>query len=88
MTLSSFLILRKQCIIDTKLTIQTLQELGYVINFPKSHLIPKQLLDHLGVLINSVNMTVSLTSEKCDNIIKMGKQVLKKQDNSVRDIAN
>ena len=41
-----------------------LQNFGFVINFTKSQLIPVTEMEFLGLLINSVNMTLALPQEK------------------------
>ena len=79
---------KKQCYLDTMKTIKLLQELGYVINFSKSVLEPTQILDHLGVIINSINMTAKITPSKCDKIKSLCLKVLKNNNNTVRDLAS
>ena len=41
-----------------------LQNLGFVINFKKSQLTPVKEIEILGLVINSVNMTLALPQEK------------------------
>lgn len=69
-------------------TINLLQCLGFVINFDKSSLLPTQTCRFLGFMYNSTNMTISLPSEKRNNIARL---VLKFQSLpvcTIRDFAN
>ena len=50
--------------VSTKL----LQTLGFVINWEKSSTIPSQTISHLGLVINSRNMTVRVDKDKCCKI--------------------
>ena len=51
-------------LVSTKL----LQTLGIVINWEKSSTIPSQTISHLGLVINSRNMTVRVDKDKCCKI--------------------
>jgi hypothetical protein len=66
-------------------TIYLLESLGFVINYQKSVLQPTQNIEFLGVVINSVTMTMSLTEEKikslsagCQEAKEMGSLPLRK----------
>lgn len=45
---------------DVEYVIATLQDAGFVINFPKSIISPKQTMEYLGLVIDSVALTVTL----------------------------
>ena len=45
-----------------------LENLGFVINYPKSQTTPSQEIDFLGFLVNSVNMDLKLPGEKIKKI--------------------
>ena len=77
----------EQCLEDTQKTIELLQELGYIVNFRKSQLTPKQIIEHLGMNINSTNMTVYVTGEKCDKLISLCNNILQCQNISVKAVA-
>ena len=55
---------REQTEIARDTVIFLLQHLGFVINLKKSDLFPKQRIEFLGLLIDSINLTLSLTQEK------------------------
>lgn len=45
------------------------QEFGYTINWEKSQLDPTQIIEFLGFILNSLEMTIKITEEKCHSII-------------------
>ena len=47
-----------------------LQHLGFVINFKKSVMETLQTIEYLGLVINSIQMTISLTEEKVKGILQ------------------
>ena len=62
--LYDFLILGKtleETILSRETAIYLLQNLGFVINLKKSVLYPAQRIEFLGMIIDSVEMTVSLS---------------------------
>lgn len=77
----------EECLKDTQSTIILLQSLGYVINFDKSQLTPTQVIEHLGVNIDSVKMTVSVTEDKCEKLINLGHSILQNKNITIRDVA-
>ena len=76
-----------QCLEHCTTSILTLQKLGYVVNFEKSMLCPTQKIEHLGLVLDSVNMTVSLNDDKRSNIIKMCKNLLGADKHTIRTVA-
>ncbi len=68
-------------------TLQLLQELGFVINWEKSVLVPTKKLTHLGFEIDSDSMTVTLPSEKVNNIISICQNLITKNRESIRNVA-
>lgn len=63
-----------------------LLSLGFFINWEKSVLIPTQILVFLGFIINSITMTVSLTSQKVDKFLDFAHYVLGKETLPVREV--
>ena len=47
------------------------QELGFTINVKKSVIHPTPIIVHLGFIINSLTMMVSLTPDKTENILEL-----------------
>ena len=64
-----------------KLTTETMENAGFVLNYSKSQLTPTTKIDFLGFTIDTIKFTVSLTDSKLDNLIKsitnaMGRKVI------------
>ena len=59
------------CLNDLHSALSLLQSLGFVVNFKKSSLIPTKSLEHLGVIWNSKNLTLSLPETKLLAIQKL-----------------
>lgn len=47
---------REQAHMDVLLTVQTLQRLGFILNFPKSSLTLTQSLEHLGLQLDTLTL--------------------------------
>ena len=65
-----------------------LDSLGYTINIPKSDVGPDQVKPHLGLIFDSVQMTVSLTVEKIEKIIDHAQKILKENEHEIRSVAS
>ncbi|KAK7109102.1 hypothetical protein V1264_013207 [Littorina saxatilis] len=76
-----------ECIENVLATVQLLRSLGFVVHHEKSVLEPTQKIQYLGVLIDSIAMTVSLTKVRSDNLIECCKRALKVQLITIRDLA-
>jgi len=57
---------------------------GFIIHPHKSCFVPTQRLEYLGIIIDSINMTVSLTYKKKVRIFELCKQLLDKKKCLVR----
>ena len=62
----SFLIEKSkfECFENVLQTVETSRKAGFVIHPEKSQFIPVQVLEYLGFILNTLNMTVRLTKEK------------------------
>ena len=69
-------------------TVETVQFLGYTVNVPKSGIKPQQKKEHLGMIINSVTMTVTLTTEKVDKLINHAQNILSQDRVQIRSVAS
>lgn len=72
---------------NVQLTLELLQSLGFVINFEKSSLIPSNLCKFLGVIIDSINSTLTLTDIKKYKLLKILEQFYKKDECRILDFA-
>nr|CAH7764024.1 unnamed protein product [Callosobruchus chinensis] len=75
------------CQSNVKQTIEVLEKLGFIINYPKSSLIPKQNATYLGFLYNSSKMSISLPVNKQIRIKKLINKFQKKKTCIIRDFA-
>ena len=60
----------------TDLVIQVLTSLGFVVNFPKSILIPSKVLPYLGFEVNSDLMKLFLPREKILNVKQFALEIM------------
>ena len=67
--------------------IYLLQNLGFVTNLKKSVLHPAKRIEFLGMVIDSVEMTVSLPEEKVESISKRCQDMFPMQDMSIKDLS-
>ena len=75
------------CITSIEYTTGLLTALGFYINSAKSVTIPTQELEHLGFLLNSKSMTVSLTARKKEHLLSKCKHLLKARKLTIREVA-
>ena len=69
-------------------TAETVQSLGYTVNVPKSGIKPQQKKNHLGMIINSIQMTVTLTQEKIEKLLEHAHDILSKKKVQIRAVAS
>ena len=61
-----------------------LQHLGFLINIKKSYLEPTSTLEFVEVIVDSVEMTLSLSKEKILRVQNQCKEILEKEKATVR----
>ena len=66
------------CQKNTMTMVNTLQSLGFTINYKKSSLVPSQKIVFFGFLIDSVQFKIFLTEEKVQKIMLKAKHLLEK----------
>ena len=69
-------------------TVLTLQFLGYTVNVPKSGLEPKQKKEHLGLILNSIEMSVTITQDKVNKMIDLSQKILAMDQVQIRTLAS
>ena len=67
------------CREHTFLTFRTFEELGFLPNVAKSHLVPTQRLCHLGLVWDSVDFSVSIPSDKISAVKRKSSVALSSQ---------
>lgn len=55
---------RVQAARDVSRALSVLSQAGFVVNYPKSQLIPVQRLEHLGLILDTKQFTISLSMER------------------------
>ncbi len=76
----------QQCHLAATKMVDLLQNLGFTIS-PKSVLVPAQVIEHVGFVIDSVNMKVSLPVDKVTDITEYIQKCLRKESLTIRDVA-
>lgn len=76
-----------QCQTNVNNTYTLFGDLGFNVSKEKSVTQPTQVLEHLGFVLNSINMTVSLTREKIDSITRLAQDILHRPTCSIREAA-
>ena len=66
----------EECLENVKVTLECLQELGFIIHSKKSVLRPTQIIEFLGFIINTRDMTLTLTSKKKEKVINKARNIL------------
>ena len=57
------------CLANIQDTNSLLRSVGFHLNYAESVLVPTQRIEHLGFIIDSRQMTVTLTAKKVDNLV-------------------
>ena len=68
-------------------TLDLLQRLGFVVHPTKSVPRPTKQIQYLGVIINSDDMTITLTLERKQKMVQSCRELRNKQRISIRDLA-
>ena len=64
------------CFDNVSATIHLLQSLGFIIHPDKSVLIPTQKIEYLGFILDSVNLTIEVTTRKKQKIHDLIEKIL------------
>ena len=82
----------EECSFNVKLTIETLERLGFIINKQKCDLIPKNKSKNkckfLGFVINSIDMFIVLPDTKRYQILSLLRELRKKKYCLIREFAS
>ena len=77
----------EECLKNVTETMSLFAELGFVIHYIKSNLIPSQERTILGFILNSVDMSVRLSSYKKSSLKKDCTSLLKEKKFTIREVA-
>ncbi|XP_068684862.1 uncharacterized protein [Montipora foliosa] len=75
------------CSTNVAVTTKLFTDLGFILNHEKSVFKPKEVINFLGFVLNSVTLTVALTPEKATKLVTKATTVFAKQSPSVREVA-
>jgi hypothetical protein len=73
---------------DVNKVVELLQNLGFLINWEKSIVEPSQVIEYLGLVINSVKLSFSLPSDKAATVKAKCDAALARSRISLREIAS
>ena len=76
-----------ECVKNIDETVTLMDELGLTPHPEKSIIVPTQIIEFVGYVLNSVNMIVTLPQEKVIKIIKQCKEILQKELITIRELA-
>ena len=76
-----------KCLANGLKCVNLLLSLGFTINEVKSIFYPPQIIEFLGMIINSILMTVTLTKRKKDSIKKLSQDIIKMKCPKIRKVA-
>lgn len=76
-----------ECQDNVKKTLSLLQCLGFVVNFNKSMLEPRQVCRFLGFMYNTVEMTLSLPDDKRKGIMQLVQKFIKRPRCTIRQLS-
>lgn len=75
------------CKVNVQDTMTLMDSLGLTVHPEKSIFIPSQIIEFVGYIINSVDMTVRLPTRKANDIIQQCKTFLSKDEITIREFA-
>ena len=78
---------KQKCQEGINTVLDTLQKLGFFVNFPKSVLTPTQRITFLGFILDSNTMTVQPTQEKIQKLVHEAQSLLDCPSPTVRQVA-
>ena len=76
-----------QCNNNVKDTLLLLKKLGFFINTDKSVTQPTNCIEHLGFLLNSQDMSVSLAKDKANNLTALATRMYNGNTHTIREVA-
>ena len=78
---------REVLVEHTATVVHLLEALGFLINYPKSHLEPSQILNFLGFVVDSLKRELRLPQEKLAHLKQEARSILKGEYASARKLA-
>ena len=69
-------------------SVDVIQSCGYTVNVDKSDVYPEMAKNHLGLIFDSLEMSVRLTPDKCEKLIDLAYSILGKSKVRIRSLAS
>ena len=60
---------RQECVSNVKASIEVLERLGFIINYDKSKLDPEHRTEFLGIMYDTIKMSLELPKDKNKNYL-------------------
>lgn len=79
---------KEELLCNVNYAMQFFDSLGLTFHMKKSTLVPTQRVKFLGVILDSVNMTVTLPDEKMIQIRCLGRSLLTKKTNTLHELSS
>lgn len=79
---------KEQAVKDTALVQDKLKELGFLVKLSKSQLTPTQRIQHLGFIIDSTKMTLSVPGDKIRDVRREASKMVNKGAATVRQLSS
>lgn len=76
-----------ECQRNVRMTIKLLENLGFLINFQKSVLVPSQSCQYLGFIYNTLDLTISLPDKKKMELLKIIESFMNKKSCKIQEFA-
>ena len=73
---------------NVKDSVVLFDDLGYTVNMIKSHTFPATKKPHLGLIFNSIEMSISLTQEKIEKFLDHAQKILREDKHTIRSVAS
>lgn len=77
----------QECLENVFDTLSLLDSLGLTVHPDKSIIVPAQSMEFIGFLINSVDMTVRLTTRKAKEIVELCQSLLRRDTVTIREFS-
>ena len=73
---------------DLKVAVDLLESLGFLINWEKSIVVPSQIMEYIGLVVDSVRLSFSLPAEKVTAVMNICTTALAADRVSLRELAS
>jgi len=79
---------KKGVLADLKVAVDLIESLGFLINWEKSDVIPKRVMEYLGLMVDTKALSFSLPSGKVESVTTLCRKALSADRVSLRNLAS